>query len=181
MRKEAIFSSDKDKINTVQVQSIQKEVSSNALRREMRFTSAFAFFSAAISCTLSLCSLGAERYISNNSFISFWLSWAFLEAERQARVRTSRKATLLHETQEQYSLHLPYGTYMELSLASFSQGAQAENWKEACSGPWTEKSREVGWGGNTYCNRKQQTLHLCFSADPRQMKTAVTFINNLLL
>lgn len=41
-------------------------------------TSDFAFFSAAISCTLSLCSFGAERYMSNSSFISLWDSWAFL-------------------------------------------------------------------------------------------------------
>lgn len=31
-----------------------------------------------MSCTLSRCSLGADLYMSNSSFISFWLSWAFL-------------------------------------------------------------------------------------------------------
>lgn len=42
-------------------------------------TSALALRSAAMSCTLSRCSLGADLYISSSSFISFWLSWAFLE------------------------------------------------------------------------------------------------------
>lgn len=41
-------------------------------------TSALALRSAAMSCTLSRCSLGADLYISSSSFISFWLSWAFL-------------------------------------------------------------------------------------------------------
>lgn len=44
-------------------------------------TSALALRSAAMSCTLSRCSLGADLYMSSNSFISFWLSWAFLREE----------------------------------------------------------------------------------------------------
>ncbi|KAG7226348.1 hypothetical protein INR49_013759 [Caranx melampygus] len=41
-------------------------------------TSALDLRSAAMSCTLSLCSFGADLYMSNKSFISFWDSWAFL-------------------------------------------------------------------------------------------------------
>ena len=41
-------------------------------------TSALALRSAAMSCTLSRCSLGADLYMSKSNFISFWLSWAFL-------------------------------------------------------------------------------------------------------
>ncbi len=42
-------------------------------------TSALDLRSAAMSCTLSLCSFGADLYMSNKSFISFWDSCAFLK------------------------------------------------------------------------------------------------------
>lgn len=44
-------------------------------------TSALDLRSAAISWTLSLCSFGADLYMSNRSFISFWDSWAFLVSD----------------------------------------------------------------------------------------------------
>lgn len=46
-------------------------------------TSDLDFFSAAMSWTLSLCSFGAERYMSSSSFISLWDSWAFLHGHRK--------------------------------------------------------------------------------------------------
>ena len=50
-------------------------------------TSALALRSAAMSCTLSRCSLGADLYMSSSNFISFWLSWAFLgEAQEEGWV-----------------------------------------------------------------------------------------------
>lgn len=54
------------------------KVSERKKSLQKKTTSALAFRSAAMSCTLSLCSFGADLYMSNKSFISFWDSWAFL-------------------------------------------------------------------------------------------------------
>lgn len=52
-------------------------------------TSALDLRSAAISCTLSRCSFGADLYMSNKSFISFWDSCAFLTGWKRHTVKIS--------------------------------------------------------------------------------------------
>lgn len=54
-------------------------------------TSDLDFFSAAMSWTLSLCSFGAERYMSSSSFISLWDSCAFLHSQDK-----SHHLTIIH-------------------------------------------------------------------------------------
>uniref|UniRef100_A0A6B0UZI8 Putative secreted protein n=1 Tax=Ixodes ricinus TaxID=34613 RepID=A0A6B0UZI8_IXORI len=49
-------------------------------------TSARAFFSAAISWTLSLCSFGAPLYMSSSSLSSLWASWDFLSCALRSRM-----------------------------------------------------------------------------------------------
>lgn len=56
-------------------------------------TSDLDFFSAAMSWTLSLCSFGAERYMSSSSFISLWDSWAFLHSQRYKNSSEQAKQT----------------------------------------------------------------------------------------
>lgn len=56
-------------------------------------TSDLDFFSAAMSWTLSLCSFGAERYMSSSSFISLWDSWAFLHSQHHKNSSEQAKQT----------------------------------------------------------------------------------------
>ena len=69
-------------------------------------TSALDLRSAAMSCTLSLCSFGADLYMSNKSFISFWDSWAFLRGERRQRDQINIINPIISRVFPFYSLYV---------------------------------------------------------------------------
>lgn len=85
-------------------------------------TSALDLRSAAMSCTLSLCSFGADLYMSNKSFISFWDSWAFLRGERRQRDHINISNPIISRVFPFYSLCVNTAKHFVVVMHSSRRG-----------------------------------------------------------